>query len=129
MSTIASRKNKGRTLQKYCRDMILARFPLLPGDVMSTPMGVSGPDVYLSPKAKEMYNDLVSCKNDEHRSIWHCWDATLKIKNDGTYDKYLLIMKKNHRSPLAVLDYGDYMGMYKELFELRQQLKLLQLSN
>lgn len=106
MSTIASRKAKARRLQQYVRDLILGYFlDLDPGDVESTSMGVSGPDIKLSPKALKKFPYDVECKNDENKSIWAAWKQ-LQDRKKVTLTP-MLIMKKNHHEELAVLRVKD----------------------
>lgn len=61
--SIASAKAKARRLQNRVRDIIRAMFPQLePGDVESTPMGVNGEDVKLSPAARRLFKYQIECK-------------------------------------------------------------------
>jgi len=68
--TVQSRKQKGRRLQQAVRDLILENFKELePDDVRSTPMGVSGTDVQLSPAARRLFPYSTECKNTERLNI------------------------------------------------------------
>jgi len=103
MSTVQSRKSKGRRLQQYLRDIILENFPNLePDDVRSTPMGSSGTDLMMSPKAQKVFPFAPECKNQESLSIW----AALKQAEKNSTDKLipLLIFKRNNTKTYAVLE-------------------------
>jgi hypothetical protein len=115
-STIASRKNKARTLQKFVRDLILAHYILEPDDVLSTGMGQSGVDIKLSPLARKHFNFDVEAKNDENKSIWHCWQCTTDNEKKG---KPLLFMKKNFKEALAIMRATDFMKILEELDKLK----------
>ncbi len=103
MSTqISSRKAKARRLQQWCRDQILESFPKLEeDDVRSTPMGVSGPDVQLSPAAQACVPFELECKAQERLNLWAAWDQCETNAGDR---QPLLIVKRNFSAPLAVID-------------------------
>jgi hypothetical protein len=103
MSTqISSRKAKARRLQQWCRDQILESFPKLEeDDVRSTPMGVNGPDVQLSPVARACVEFEIECKAQERLSLWSSWDQCETNAGDR---QPLLIVKRNFNAPLAILD-------------------------
>ena len=59
----SSAKAKGKRLQNYVRDRILARFPWLgEGDVDSCSMGSGGVDIPLSPLGRRTFPISVECK-------------------------------------------------------------------
>ena len=64
-NTPASRKAKGRRLQQAVRQDLIDRLGIDPGDILSTGMGQSGCDIYLSPKARERFPFGVECKAQE----------------------------------------------------------------
>ena len=105
MSTVKSRKAKARKLQNQIRDLILASFPLLPGDVKPALMGEQGSDIKLSPRGKELFPFSVECKNDENISIWRTW---LQCKTNTEKDTMpLAFMGKNYHETLAILSAAD----------------------
>jgi hypothetical protein len=69
-TTAKSQKAKGRSLQKWVRARLIDRLGLDPEDVLSTPMGVAGCDLYLSPAAQKRFPFGVECKNTERLAIW-----------------------------------------------------------
>lgn len=102
-NTPASRKAKGRNLQNKVRDLILENFKdLEPDDVRSAPMGVNGTDIQLSPKAKKYFNYSVECKNTEKLNLYNAWEQAENNTEENT--QTLLVIKKNRKKPLAVID-------------------------
>lgn len=98
-----SGKAKGRRLQQWIANEILNRFTGLdPDDVTSRSMGCGGEDVLLSPKARGKFPFSIEAKNTErlnlHRAYTQC------IENSKDLHEPLLIVKKNHSRPLAVVD-------------------------
>lgn len=121
MSSVASRKAKARRLQQFVRDLILAYFlDLDPGDVESTSMGVSGPDIKLSPKALKMFPYDVECKNDENKSVWAAWGQVSGRCQPGL--KPLLVMKKNHHEELGVMRIRDILEILSDNAVLKGNL-------
>lgn len=80
-----SAKQKGRRLQQSVRDLFLHFAPELEfKDIRSVPMGVSGEDLWMSPKAEEIYPYSVECKNVEKLNIWQAIDqAKVEAKKNG----------------------------------------------
>lgn len=101
-----SKKAKGRGLQQWVRDSILKVFKSLTlDDVRSTSMGASGEDVLLSPKARKEFPYSVECKCLKSFSIYKHYDQAKTNCPKGA--EPLLIIKGNHKKPLAVID-ADY---------------------
>jgi hypothetical protein len=108
---ISSGKAKGRSLQQWVVRLILKAFDLEPDDVRSTPMGVSGPDVQLSPRAKVLVPYAIECKNQERLSIWKAYKQA--CENSGGYEPCVFI-KRNHHKPLVVIDAEHFIGVVSE---------------
>ncbi len=117
--SIAARKAKGRRCQQLVRDAIQAELSLLPGDIESTPMGVSGPDIKRSPMVRIRFPFVVGCTWDENKSIWHCVKKTLKIKKDVETDEPLTVMMKNFETPKVVIDLRWFMKHWGEFDKLK----------
>ena len=68
---IRSAKAKGARLCKELRDALLAAFPgsLVPGDIAVTAASVPGPDLYLSPRARDLLGFQFECKNTEKLNL------------------------------------------------------------
>jgi len=98
----ASAKAKGRNLQGWVRDLILATFPSLhQDDVKSTSMGAQGEDVQLSPAAREHFPFSVECKAYATFAIYKHYDQAVA---NARGMQPLLIIKGNRKRPLAVVD-------------------------
>ena len=109
----SSAKAKGRNLQKWVRDIILESFPgLEPDDVRSTSMGCGGEDLQLSPAARKKFNFSVECKNVEKLNVWAAYEQA--CANCGKHEP-LLVMKKNRKKPLVVMDAEQFIKLIKKL--------------
>lgn len=108
--TTASRKAKGRRFQQEIRDDLIKRLSLNPGDILSTPMGQAGSDLYLSPEARKWFPFAVECKNQEKVALWPWWDqcTTNAAKEDLAP---LLLIKRSRTEPLAVLRWNDFLTL------------------
>jgi len=99
----SSCKDKGRRLQQTVVNWILDRFTGLdPDDVTSRSMGCSGEDVLLSPKARLKFPFSIECKNTERLNLHKSYNQCLE--NSKELHEPLLIVKRNHARPLAVVD-------------------------
>lgn len=106
----ASRKQKGRNLQKHVRDAILKHYSsLTEDDVKSAPMGTSGSDVVLSTAAKEQFPYDVECKNAQAINIWAAYEQSKK-RCPATLQP-VLIVKRNNVKPLAIIDFEHFMNL------------------
>lgn len=109
----SSAKNKGRLLQKWTRDLILENFPHLePDDVRSTSMGCGGEDIQLSPAARRVFGYSIECKNTERLNVWDAYEQA--CANCGKHEP-LLVMKKNRKKPLVVIDAEEFVQLIKKL--------------
>ena len=107
-----SAKAKGRKLQQMVRDLILEAFPSLePDDVRSTSMGCSGEDLQLSPAARRLFPYSVEAKNVEKLNVWGAYEQA--VANSGEHEP-LLVMKKNRKKPLVVLDLEAFIELLKD---------------
>lgn len=108
----SSAKDKGRRLQQWVVNMILDRFTGLdPDDVTSRSMGCNGEDVLLSPKARGKFGFSVECKNTERLNLWKSWEQTQANAGEHTP---LLIIKRNHSKPLAVVDAEWFINKWRK---------------
>lgn len=113
--TPASAKQKGRKLQQFARDAILATFPELePDDVRSTSMGAGGEDLQLSPAARARFPYTVECKARAGLGTLYGWFGQAKGHGKGTP---LLILKGDRQEPLAVISLAHFL----ELISLEQK--------
>ena len=107
-----SAKAKGRNLQKWVRDLILETWTdLEPDDVRSTSMGAGGEDLLLSPAARRKFGFSVECKNVEKLNVWNAYEQA--EANSGDHEP-LLVMKKNRKKPLVVMDAEAFLELVKK---------------
>ena len=111
-STPASRKAKGRRLQQAVRQDLVDRLGIDPGDILSTAMGQSGCDLYLSPAARERFGFGVECKAQERIALPEWWQQCVRnAAAEGLAP--LLILKQSRREPLAVLRWSDLLALLR----------------
>lgn len=98
-----SAKAKGRKLQQWVVERLLNIFSgLTDKDVRSTPMGVNGVDVQLSTAAYEKFPYDIECKNTERMTtLYNYYEQAISHESGG---EPLLIVKMNHKKPLAIVD-------------------------
>ena len=71
-------------------------------------MGAGGEDIMLSSRARGMFPYSVECKNQETLNGWKAFDQA--EYNSGVYQP-LLIIKKNRKEPLAVVEAYHFMEL------------------
>ena len=106
--TPQSAKAKGRKLQKWFRQRLIDTLKLHPDDVESRSMGAGGEDIMLSTKARNMFPYSVECKNQESLNVWKAFEQA--EHNSGVYQP-LLIIKRNRKEPLAVVEANHFMEL------------------
>jgi len=110
----ATRKAKGKRLQKYVCSLILKFFPILSEkDVVSIRMGRPGEDVQLSDKAKEIFPYSIECKNQERMK--YLWEAYEQAVSNSTNLEPLVVLKINNKKPLALLDAEYFIKLQSEV--------------
>ena len=113
-TTPASRKAKGRRLQQAVRQDLVVRLGIDPGDILSTAMGQSGCDLYLSPAARTIFPFGVECKAQERIALPAWWQqCTRNAAAEGLAP--LLILKQSRREPLAVLRWEDLLSLLQNI--------------
>ena len=75
-------------------------------------MGCGGEDVQLSPAARKLFPFSVECKSVEKLNVWAAYEQA--SANSGEHEP-LLIMKKNRKQPLVVLDAKTFVELIKKL--------------
>ena len=75
-------------------------------------MGAGGGDVVMARAAREKFPFSIECKNVERLNVWDAYDQA--IANSGDYEP-LLIMKKNRKKPLVVMDAEACISLFKSL--------------
>jgi hypothetical protein len=97
----SSAKNKGRTLQKWVVEKLIEAFDIHPEDIKSCSMGAGGEDVVMARAAREKFPFSVECKNVEKLNVWEAYEQAKA--NCNNYEP-IVVMKKNHKKPLVVVD-------------------------
>ena len=111
-TTPSSRKAKGRRLQQVVRQDLIDRLGIDPGDILSTAMGQSGCDLYLSPAARERFPFGVECKAQERIALPEWWEQCTR-NADKVGLTPLLLIKRSLEEPLAVLRWTDLLALLR----------------
>jgi len=109
--SVASLKAKGRELQNLVRDKLYATFPKLEdGDVKSTPMGVTGEDVQLSPAAQRVFPYAIECKRKKTFAVYGMYEQACNHSDDR---EPLLVIRGDRKKPLVVVDLDHFLELIK----------------
>ena len=100
-----SAKAKGRRLQQWVRNLLIEKLDVHPEDVESRSMGAGGEDLIMARAAREKFPYSIECKNQEKVNVWQSYAQA--VENSGDYEQ-ILIMKKNGKKPLVVLDAENF---------------------
>lgn len=110
---ISSRKNKGRLLQNLLKNKLLEKLStkIQNEDITSTPMGVTGEDLQLSPLARKYFPFHVECKSHKHFSVYQYLDQSERhlktYENLKTYP--LVCLKANRKRPIIIMYLNDFL--------------------
>ena len=115
--SVSSRKSKGREFQKFICDKISCKLkePWGYEDEMSIQprlMGQSGVDIVLRGRARQEFPFAIEAKNQENLSLWNTIEQA--IKNQGDFQYWIVMHKKNGKTPIAILDLDDFLNIYFE---------------
>ena len=112
MSSVRSRKAKGRALQNLVVQKLLDRSEELEqDDVKGAIMGEGGMDVKLSPAARKIYPFKIECKNQEKfKGIYDIYRQAEEHQGDG---EPLGILKMNRQKPLVLIDLDYFLDMHQ----------------
>lgn len=97
----SSAKAKGRRLQQFVRDLLLAvAGPRLEqDDIRSTSMGAGGEDILLSPAARQLYPFSIECKNVERLNIW---EAISQARGHGKHTPMVAFTRNKEETYVAI---------------------------
>ena len=112
--TPQSRKSKGRVFQQQLRDDLITHLDINPDDILSTAMGQSGCDLYLSPAARSVFPFGVEAKRCESISLPAWWKQCESNASKVALTP-LLVFKRNREEPLAVLRWEDLLALIKSI--------------
>ena len=96
-----SAKAKGRRLQQWVRDQLIDKLLISEEDVESRSMGASGEDLIMARDARRKFPYSIECKNVEKLNVWEAYEQAKA--NSGNHEP-IVIMKKNGKKPLVVID-------------------------
>lgn len=106
-----SSKNKGRVLQKWVREKLIEELNIHPEDIESRSMGAGGEDLIMARSARGKFPHSIECKNVEKLNVWEAYEQAKT--NSGNYEP-IVVMKKNHKKPLVVVDAEYFISLFKE---------------
>ena len=106
-----SAKAKGRRLQQWVRDQLIEELKVHPEDIESRSMGAGGEDLIMARAAREKFPYSIECKNVEKLNVWDAY--TQASENSGNYEP-IVVMKKNGKKPLVVVDAEYFVRLHNE---------------
>jgi hypothetical protein len=114
-----SAKSKGRLLQVWTKKNVLETFPILDEeDVKSTTMGERGVDIQLTKLARSYFPYGVECKNLKQSAIYKPYEqATRNTFLVSPNLEPVLIIKGNHKRPLAVIDAEHFFKLVRARYD------------
>ena len=117
--TPQSRKSKGRVFQQQLREDLITHLGIDPDDILSTAMGQGGCDLYLSPAARSVFPFGVEAKRCETISLPAWWR---QCENNASKVGLipLLVFRRNHEEPLAVLRWEDLLALLSGVQKLHE---------
>jgi|TARA_A200000159_G_C7239033_1_gene303699 hypothetical protein len=80
-------------------------------DLESRPMGSSGEDIIMGKQTRQIFPYSVECKNQEKVNIWSAMEQA--ESNCKSYEP-LVVIKKNGKKPLAVIDAEYFVEMHNK---------------
>ena len=107
-----SAKAKGRKLQQWVRDQLIEQLDVHPEDIESRSMGAGGEDLIMARAARQKFPFSIECKNVEKLNVWESYEQAKSNCND--YEP-LVVMKKNQKKPLVVIDADYFISLVKRL--------------
>ena len=105
-----SAKAKGRKLQQWVRDKLIEELDIHPEDIESRSMGAAGEDLIMARAARQSFKYSVECKNSERIQVWSAYEQA--CANSGKHEP-LVVMKRNRKKPLVVLDAEAFIGLIR----------------
>ena len=106
----SSAKAKGRALQDWIRTKLMEEFDIHADDIKTAVMGESGEDIKMARAAREKFPFSIEAKNVEKLNVWQAYDQA--VENAGEYEP-LVVMKKNRKKPLIVMDAEAFIKLIK----------------
>jgi len=108
--SVASAKAKGRKLQQWVRNYLQQHLKgVEDDDITSTPGGVNGPDIGLSPLARRLFPWTVECKARSSFAVYAALEQAETNMMKAT--KPVAILKGDRKRPLALMYADDFMEL------------------
>ena len=107
----SSAKAKGRALQDWTRKKLMEELDIHEDDIKTAVMGESGEDIKMARAAREKFPFSIECKNVESLNVWKAYEQAKE--NCGKYEP-LVVMKKNRKKPLVVLDAEVFIDLIRK---------------
>ena len=105
----SSAKAKGRSFQQALMRLLLAKFPQLePDDISSRSMGASGEDLLLSPAARKLIPYSFECKSLA-RFAGHNY-IEQAVTNTPAGSTPVAVVKANHKKPVVIMYLDDWLS-------------------
>lgn len=104
-------KAKGRNLQQWVRDQLIEELCIDPEDIESRSMGAGGEDLIMAKAARKKFPFSVECKNVEKLNIWQAYE---QAKQNSKQYEPIVVIKKNYKKPLVVIDAEYFITLFKE---------------
>ena len=105
-----SAKAKGRRLQQWCRDLLIAKIEVHPEDIESRSMGAGGEDLIMARAARAKFPYSIECKNQESVNVWKSYEQA--VENSGNYEP-IVIINRNKSKPLVLIDAEHFVSLLK----------------
>lgn len=113
-----SAKAKGRRLQQWVRDQLIEKLEVHPEDIESRSMGAGGEDLIMARAARSKFPYSIECKNVEKLNVWDAYSQAQE--NSGDYEP-IVVMKKNGKKPLVVIDAEYFVRLHDETVDKNEQ--------
>ena len=106
-----SAKAKGRKLQQWVRTQLIEQLDVHPDDIESRSMGAGGEDLIMARAAREKFPFSIECKNVEKLNVWEAYE---QAKSNSKDHEPIVVMKKNQKKPLVVVDADFFISLFKK---------------
>jgi len=93
------------------RDKLVEELGVHPEDIESRSMGAGGEDLIMARAAREKFPYSIECKNVEKLNVWDAYAQA--IENSKDYEP-IVVMKKNGKKPLVVVDAEYFVRLHNE---------------
>lgn len=78
-----------------------------------TPSSVTGPDLHLSPAARQVYQFVIECKNVEKLNVWEAYQQASNHGASAPNMTPVLFFKRNNSKLMVCLDAEEFVKMVR----------------